>query len=91
MIFAVESIEGTDPTILRGGKLAGKGAVVVKVARYNQDSRFDHPPVVGLETLKVASQVGIAAIAFEAGKTIVLEKKSLIKKCNTHNIALIGI
>lgn len=91
MVFAVESIEGTDSTILRGGKLAGGGAVVVKVARPNQDSRFDHPPVVGLDTLKVSSNAGISAIAFEAEKTIVLEKKSLIKKCNAHNIALIGI
>ncbi len=91
MIFAVESIEGTDDTIKRGGKLAGKGAVVVKVARYNQDSRFDHPPVIGLDTLKISSKVGISAIAFEAEKTIILEKTSLIKKCNAHKIALIGL
>jgi DUF1009 family protein len=91
IIFAVESVEGTDSTIRRGGNLSKKGAVVVKVARYNQDSRFDHPPVIGLDTLKISSQVGISAIAFEAEKTIVLEKKSLIKGCNAHNIALIGI
>ena len=91
MIFAVESIEGTDATIMRGGKLAGKGAVVVKVARPNQDSRFDHPPVIGSDTFKVSHKAGISAVAFEAEKTIVLEKKSLIKGCNTHNISLIGI
>lgn len=102
IIFAVESVEGTDSTIRRGGNLSKKGAVVVKVARpvrnkflngsrYNQDSRFDHPPVMGLDTLKISSQVGISAIAFEAEKTIVLEKKALIKGCNTHSIALIGI
>lgn len=91
IIFAVESIEGTDSTIRRGGKLARGGAVVVKVARPNQDSRFDHPPVIGLDTLKVSSEAGISAIAFEAEKTIVLEKKSLIKGCNARNIALIGI
>lgn len=91
MIFAVESIEGTDATIKRGGKLAGKGAVVVKVARPNQDSRFDHPPVIGLNTLGIALQAGISAIAFEAEKTIVLEKKSLISRCNTNKISLIGI
>ena len=91
IIFAVESVEGTDSTIMRGGKLAKKGAVVVKVARHNQDSRFDHPPLIGLDTLQVAYKAGISAIAFEAGKTIVLEKRALIKKCNTHNITLIGI
>ncbi len=102
IIFAVESVEGTDSTIRRGGKLAKKGAVVVKVARpvrnkflngssYNQDSRFDHPPVIGLNTLKISSQAGISAIAFEAEKTIVLEKDSIIKGCNANNIALIGL
>jgi len=91
MVFAVESIEGTDETILRGGKLAGKGAVVIKVARPNQDARFDHPPVIGLNTLAVSLKAGISAIAFEAEKTIVLEKQTLIKKCNAKGVALIGL
>jgi len=91
MVFAVESIEGTDETILRGGKLAGKGAVVIKVARPNQDSRFDHPPVIGLNTLDVSRKAGISAIAFEAEKTIVLKKRALIKGCNDYGIALIGL
>jgi DUF1009 family protein len=91
MVFAVESIEGTDAAILRGGKLAGKGAVAVKVARPNQDSRFDHPPVIGLNTLDVSRKADISAIAFEAEKTIVLEKQSLVKGCNDYGIALIGL
>lgn len=91
MVFAVESIEGTDAAILRGGKLAGKGAVAVKVARPNQDARFDHPPVIGLNTLEVSLKAGISAIAFEAEKTIVLEKQVIIKKCNDNGIALIGL
>ncbi len=91
MVFAIESIEGTDETILRGGKLAGKGAIVVKVARSNQDARFDHPPVIGLNTLDVSFKAGISALAFEAEKTIVLEKQTLIKKCNSKGIALIGL
>ncbi len=91
IVFAEESIEGTDSAIKRGGKLAGEGAVVVKVARPNQDARFDHPPVIGLNTLEVSLKVGISAIAFEAKKTIILEKTSLIKKCNANKIALIGL
>jgi DUF1009 family protein len=91
IVFAVESVEGTNSTIKRGGKLGGAGAIVVKVARDNQDSRFDHPPVIGLDTLKISSQVGISAIAFEADKTIILNKDSLIKGCNANNIALVGI
>jgi hypothetical protein len=91
MVFAVESIEGTDETILRGGKLAGKGAIAVKVARPNQDARLEHPPVIGLNTLAVARKAGISAIAFEAEKTIVLDKQALVKESNDHNIALIGL
>ena len=91
MIFAVESVEGTDAMILRGGKLAGGNAVVVKVARQHQDERFDHPPVIGLNTIKAASGAGISAIAFEAGKTIVLDKDFLVKECKSSDIALTGI
>ena len=91
IVFAVESVDGTDSTIRRGGKLAKEGAVVVKVARPNQDARFDHPPVIGLDALKISSRVGISAIAFEANKTIVLDKDSLIEGCNANNIALVGL
>ncbi|MBN1474030.1 MAG: UDP-2,3-diacylglucosamine diphosphatase LpxI, partial [Syntrophaceae bacterium] len=54
-------------------------------------ARFDHPPVIGLNTLAVSLKAGISAIAFEAEKTIVLEKQTLIKKCNAKGIALIGL
>lgn len=91
VIFAIETVEGTDAAILRGGNLAQKNAVVVKVARPEQDSRFDHPPVIGLNTIKTAVEANISVIAFEAGKTIVLEKEALIETCDANNIALVGI
>lgn len=91
IILAVECVEGTDSTIIRGGKLGGRGSVVVKVARDNQQSRFDHPPVIGLTTCKVCSSVGIFTIGFEAGKTILLEKEVLLQECNSRNIALVGL
>ncbi|MCP4631188.1 MAG: LpxI family protein, partial [bacterium] len=55
-VLAVEAIEGTDKTILRGGGLAGEKAVIVKVSKPQQDLRFDVPSV-GLETIKVMSRV----------------------------------
>ena len=51
VVIAVEAIEGTDQAIIRGGQLAGPGAVVVKVSKPNQDERFD-VPTVGQQTLE---------------------------------------
>ena len=56
-IVAVEGLEGTNETIRRAGALARDGAVMVKVAKPNQDMRFD-VPVVGVETIRVATDAG---------------------------------
>jgi hypothetical protein len=55
-IVAVEALEGTNDVIKRGGTLARKGAVMVKVAKPNQDMRFD-VPVIGVETIRIAAEV----------------------------------
>ena len=68
---AVEAIEGTDRTILRAGELSGPGMVVVKVAKPQQDFRFD-VPVVGLETIKSL----VAAKASAEDKSRALERES---------------
>ena len=70
---AVESIEGTDACIARAAKLAGRGCVVVKLARPKQDMRFDIP-VVGPKTFEVLAKAKAAALVLEAGKTLFLEK-----------------
>jgi DUF1009 family protein len=74
-VLAVEALEGTDPCLRRGGQLAGKagGAVAVKVAREEHDLRFDIP-CIGVSTLEACREAQIAALAFEAGMTLVLEQ-----------------
>ena len=67
-ILAVEAFEGTNEAIKRGGALGHKGAVMVKVAKPNQDMRFD-VPVIGVETIRVAVEAKLRVIAIEAGRT----------------------
>jgi hypothetical protein len=90
MVLAVEAFEGTNAAIKRGGKLGGKGAVVVKGAREGHDMRFDIP-VVGLKTLKVMKSAGVTALAFQAGRLILLDREKVISFANKHGIALVGI
>ena len=90
MVLAVEAFEGTNAAIKRGGRLGGKGAVVVKGAREGHDMRFDIP-VVGLKTLKVMKSAGATALAFQAGRLILLDREEVIAFANKHNIALVGI
>jgi UDP-2,3-diacylglucosamine hydrolase len=75
-VVAVEAFEGTNEAISRGGALAREGAVMVKVAKPNQDMRFD-APVIGVETIRVAVEAKLRVIAVEAGKTLLLERKAI--------------
>ena len=88
-VMAVEAIEGTDEAILRGGKLAGEGAVVVKVAKPKQDMRFD-VPVVGMNTLKSMIEANARVLAIEAGKSILLQRKKIIKEADEAGISVVG-
>jgi hypothetical protein len=89
-VLAVEAFEGTDETILRGGKIARSGAVVVKVARPNQDMRFD-VPVIGVDTIKVLKEGKIACLAVEAGHTIILDKEKVLKDADAAKIAIVAV
>ena len=75
-VVAVEAFEGTNEAIRRGGTLAREDAVMVKVAKPNQDMRFD-APVIGVETIRVAAEAKLRVIAVEAGKTLLLERKAI--------------
>src|SRR5438874_3054089 len=75
-VLAVEALEGTNEAIRRGGMLAREGAVMIKVAKSNQDMRFD-APVIGVETIRVAVEAKLRVIAVEAGKTLLLEPKAI--------------
>ncbi len=90
-VVAVEAIEGTDATIARAGQLApGGGLVVVKVTKPGQDPRFDMP-AMGLDTLKVLAAAGAGAIFFEAGRTVVLDRPSVVREADTQGIAVVGV
>jgi UDP-2,3-diacylglucosamine hydrolase len=90
-VLAVEGFEGTDACLRRGGELAGKqgGAIAIKVAKDNHDLRFDIP-CIGPKTLETCAAVHIAALAFEAEKTLVLEQSQLATLTHKHRIALVA-
>lgn len=88
-ILAVEAIEGTDATIRRGGALGGPGAVVAKVAKPNQDPRFDLP-AVGLGTMAALAEVSAAMLVVEAGATIVLDREDLVTRADELGIVLMA-
>jgi DUF1009 family protein len=90
VIIAVEALEGTDECIKRAAQLAGRGFVVVKVARPKQDMRFDIP-VIGFQTINLLKKYKSAGIAIEAGKTFLLNKEKLIQLADKNNIFIYGI
>jgi UDP-2,3-diacylglucosamine hydrolase len=87
--LAVEALEGTNETIERGGNLARKGAIVIKVAKPHQDMRFD-VPVIGVETIRVANKAKVRAIAVEAGRTLLLERSAIIDVAERTKISIIA-
>jgi DUF1009 family protein len=88
-VLAVEGFEGTDKCLARGGELAGKdgGAVAVKVAKLNHDMRFD-VPCVGPQTLETCAQAGVAVLAFEAGRSLLLEPDVCEALTSRHKLAI---
>lgn len=88
-VMAVEAIEGTDEAIKRGGKLAGEGAVVVKVSKPNQDMRFD-VPAVGLQTLSAMREVNARVLCVEAKKSLILNKDKLLEEAKKAGISIVG-
>jgi DUF1009 family protein len=90
MIMAVEAIEGTDKSIIRGAKLAKKGASVVKVSKPSQDKRFDIP-AVGLRTLQTMKKYKANLLAVEANETIIVDQEEVIKFADKHNIVIMAV
>jgi DUF1009 family protein len=88
-VLALEAMEGTDETIIRGGKLAREKAVVVKVSKPNQDLRFDIPSV-GLNTIETMAKVKASVLALEAGKTLMFDKSKMIELANRSGIAILS-
>ncbi len=90
MIMAVEAIEGTDKCIRRGCKLAKKNACIIKVAKPEQDKRFDIP-AIGLRTLKTMKRYKASLIAVEAGETIIVDQEEVIKFADKNNIVIMAV
>jgi DUF1009 family protein len=88
-VVAVEAMEGTDEVIGRAGYLAGPGVRIVKVAKPNQDMRFD-VPVIGIATIQAMRVAGAAALSVDAGRTLVLDGEHVFKSANDAGIAIVG-
>jgi hypothetical protein len=89
-VVAVEAMEGTDAVITRAGEITrGRGFVVVKVAKPDQDLRFD-VPVIGVPTIEVMVEARATAIHVTAGKTLLLDKDELISVADQHRIAIVA-
>ncbi len=88
-VVAVEAMEGTDAVIGRAGQLAGPGVCIVKVAKPNQDMRFD-VPVVGVATIRAMQAAGASALALDAGRTLVLDGEAVFAAANDAGITIVG-
>lgn len=89
-ILAVEAIEGTDACIDRTGVLCPRGNwTLVKVAKPQQDMRFDLP-TIGPRTIERMIIAGGKAIAMEAGKTILIDREATIRLANRHGISIVS-
>jgi DUF1009 family protein len=89
MADAIAAMEGTDEVIGRAGYLAGPGVRIVKVAKPNQDMRFD-VPVIGLLTIKAMRVAGATALSIDAGRTLVLDGDGVMASANEAKIAIVG-
>jgi len=90
-VIAVEAIEGTDAAILRAGGLCKRGGfTVVKVAKPQQDMRFD-VPTVGVRTIQSMHEAGGRVLAIEAGMTILLDEPEVVELANKLGIAIVAV
>jgi DUF1009 family protein len=88
-VVAVEAMDGTDETISRAGHLAGDGVTIVKVAKPNQDMRFD-VPIVGLATIQAMRLAGARVLSVDAGKTLIFDREAFFASANEAGIAVVG-
>ncbi len=89
MVLAVEAVDGTDNTVLRGGSLSAGNAVLVKVCKPIQDFRFD-VPAVGAQTVETMQRAGLRALAVEAEKSVVFDREEMIELADRNKIAIVA-
>jgi len=89
--LAIEAIEGTDECIRRAGALCKAGGfTVVKVAKPQQDMRFD-VPTIGLGTLETLAAAGGRVLAIEAGRTIIIDQAHVIEFANRQKLVVVAL
>jgi DUF1009 family protein len=88
-VVAVEAMEGTDETIARAGHLAGDGVAIIKVAKPNQDMRFD-VPIVGLATIQAMRVAGAKVLSLDAGRALIFDRDAFVAAANDAGIAVVG-
>ena len=88
-VVALEAMEGTDQCLQRSGEVAGEGCVVVKLSKPKQDARFD-VPVIGKNTIEKLVKIKAAAIAIEAGKTLIIDNE-VVELANQHGIIVVSV
>lgn len=86
---AVEAMEGTDEVIRRAGKLVDGKLTVVKVAKPDQDMRFD-VPVVGVPTIGTMVEAGAKCLSISSGKTLMFDKSEMIALADRNSICIVG-
>jgi DUF1009 family protein len=90
-VLAVEAVEGTDQCIRRAGELCPQGGfTVVKVAKPQQDMRFD-VPTVGMGTLQTLREAGGRVLAVEAHKTILIDPEEVVSFANRHQLTIVAV
>jgi len=87
---AIEAMEGTDATIKRAGELVSGRLTVVKLAKPNQDMRFD-VPVVGVPTIEAMIEAGATCLCITAGKTLMFDPEQMIATADKNKIAIIAV
>jgi hypothetical protein len=97
---AIEAMEGTDATIERAGRLMSsldgdastleRALTVVKVAKPNQDMRFD-VPVVGVPTIETMIRAGATCLSVEAGRTLLFDREGLLARARESGIAIVAV
>ena len=87
---AIEAMEGTDETIRRAGKLTKGRLTVVKIAKPDQDMRFD-VPVVGVPTIESMIEAEATCLCISAGKTLMFEREEMIQLADKNKIAIVAV
>ena len=88
-VVAVEAMEGTDEVIGRAGYLAGPGVRIIKVAKPNQDMRFD-VPVVGIATIQAMRVAGANALSVDARRTLMIDGDAIVASADEAGITIVG-